>query len=75
MKKILTLIDKKIDQLKNNGERYLELTLGEYEALKNNLILKELKNNSDILVYKRIPIRIIKEEKKSYKEKVLKIKV
>ncbi len=64
MKKILTLIDKKIDQLKNNGERYLELTPGEYEALKNNLILKELKNNSDILVYRGIPIRIINEEKK-----------
>ncbi|MBA7647597.1 hypothetical protein ES703_55370 [subsurface metagenome] len=75
MKKILTLIDKKVDQLKNNGERYLELTPGEYEALKNNLILKELKNNSDILVYRGISIKVIKEEKKSYKEKILKIKV
>lgn len=52
--------DKKIDQLKNNGERYLELTPGEYEDLKNNLILKELKNNSDILVYRGFSIKVKK---------------
>ncbi|MBA7670134.1 hypothetical protein ES703_78277 [subsurface metagenome] len=61
MNEILALIDKKIDQLKNNSKNnhYLELTDEEYKILKNFLIPKELHKYSEITNYRGISIKVI----------------
>ena len=63
MKSEILTIDKKIDHLKNNKERQLELSKEEYRILKDSLIPKELHKYSEITNYRGISIKVINEEK------------
>jgi len=63
MNEILALIDKKIDQLKNNKENQLEISKEEYQILKDSLIPQDLQNTCEVLNYRGISIKVINEEK------------
>ena len=64
MNEILALIDKKIDQLKNNKENQLEISKEEYQILKDSLIPEELHKYSEITNYRGISIKVMNEGKK-----------
>lgn len=60
----ISLINKKIDQLKNNSKerRVLELSKEEYQILKDSLIPEDLQKYSEITNYRGILIKVKKRE-------------
>lgn len=63
MKSEILTIDKKIDRLKSNKERQLELSKEEYRILKDSLIPPDLQNTCEVLNYRGISIKVMNEER------------
>lgn len=63
MKKILDLIDKRIDELKLKNNKSIEVSEKEFEILKKSLIPLDLYDVAEILMYRGFNIKIKEGEK------------